>query len=71
MDLRPGRCRLPDLLERVDLKQTDFAKKMKVSDSYITSVIKGRKTLSLVQVKKASIILGCRMEDLYEWEIDL
>lgn len=65
MGLQRGRCRLPGLLG--DMKQAEFARRLGVSDSFISKVIRGEKHFSLEMAVNAAIILGCRPEDFYEW----
>lgn len=62
-----GRSRIPELLG--EMSQTEFAKRLGVSDSYISQVIRGTARLSLLKAKIASDILNCTVEDLYEWKI--
>lgn len=65
-----GRSRLPELLAQARLKQTDFAKRMKLSDTMVSRIISGEKRLSLLRAKQASDILDCQIDDLYEWIYD-
>jgi transcriptional regulator with XRE-family HTH domain len=65
MALRIGRSRLPELLG--DMTQAELARRMGVSRSYISQIISGNQTFSLVKAKEAADILNCYVEDLYEW----
>ncbi|WP_412679085.1 helix-turn-helix transcriptional regulator [Brevibacillus borstelensis] len=67
MALRFGRCRLPELLKATRMSQTEFAKRLEVSDSFVSRVISGEKKLSLLKAREAALILGCHVDDLYEW----
>lgn len=69
MALRLGRSRLPDLLKQSKMNQAEYARRIGVSDSFVTRVINGEKKLSLVKAKESAIIFGCYIDDLYEWEI--
>lgn len=65
MALRFGRSRLPELLG--EMSQAEFARRIGVSEAYVSQVIKGKTTFSLLKAKHASDVLNCNIEDLYEW----
>lgn len=65
-----GRSHVPQLLRRLKMKQTDFAKSMGMSDSMITQIINGDRNFSLVRAKQAADILECSIDDLNEWIYD-
>lgn len=67
MGLQRGRCRLPELLG--DMTQTEFAKRLGVSDPFVSKLIKGEKHFSLELAVNAAYILNCLPEDLYEWNV--
>lgn len=69
MTLRVGRCRLPILLRKADMTQNELARRIGVSESMISKYIAGEKVMSLVRAKHISDIVGCSIEDLYEWHI--
>lgn len=66
MALRYGRSRLPELLG--GMPQTELARRAGVSDGLITQVIQGKSRLSLLKAKEIANVLGCYVDDLYEWE---
>lgn len=66
-DLRIGRSRLPDLLDKKRMTQADFARRMNISEAFVSQIIKGESKFSLLKAKQAADILGCYIEDLYEW----
>lgn len=66
MALQIGRCRLPELLGT--MTQKEFARRLQVSEPYISQIISGKAYFSLLNAKRAADILNCRIEDLYEWE---
>lgn len=65
MALQFGRSRLPELLGK--MSQAQFAKRIEVSEAYVSQIIKGKTTFSLLKAKHASDVLNCTIEDLYEW----
>lgn len=67
MALRIGRSRLPELMG--DMPQRELARRIGVSDSYISQIIKGTSKFSLIKAKEAANVLGCCIDDLYEWEL--
>lgn len=68
MALRIGRSRLPELLRNKRLSQVEFARKMNVTEAFVSKIISGDSKLSLLKAKRAADILGCIIEDLYTWE---
>lgn len=65
MALRIGRSRLPELLG--DMPQRELSRRIGVSDAYISQIIKGKSKFSLLKAKEAADVLGCCIDDLYEW----
>jgi transcriptional regulator with XRE-family HTH domain len=63
--MKLGECRLPELLARRKLTQSEFARRLGVSRQYINKVIQGEKKLSLEQAINAAYILNCDVTDLY------
>jgi transcriptional regulator with XRE-family HTH domain len=68
MNPLPGRSRLPYLLARKKMKQTDLAAKLGLTDGFISQVISGKRFFSYPTAAHAAKILGCTMEELHEWE---
>jgi DNA-binding transcriptional regulator YiaG len=64
MALRKGRCRLKDLL---NMPQTEFARRMEVTESTVSHWIAGKQKMNLDNAVLASRILHCSVDDLYEW----
>jgi DNA-binding transcriptional regulator YiaG len=64
MALRKGRCRLSDLL---NIPQSEFARKMEVTESTVSHWITGKQKMSLDNAVFAARLLHCTVEDLYEW----
>jgi transcriptional regulator with XRE-family HTH domain len=62
-----GRSRLPELFLLRSINQAEFARRLGVSESFISKVISGIKVFSLERAKKAADILNCSIEDLHEW----
>lgn len=65
--LRIGRSRLPELLG--DMPQRELARRIGVSDAYISQIISGTSRFSLIKAKEAADVLGCTVDDLYTWEL--
>ncbi|GMK47531.1 hypothetical protein PghCCS26_46610 [Paenibacillus glycanilyticus] len=51
------------------MTQTDFAKRMNISNTMVSKIINNEKIFSLVRCKQAAVILDCKIDDLYEWII--
>lgn len=69
MEIRIGRSRLPELLRKRRMSQTELARRIGVSDSYISQIINGTSKFSLIKAKMAADVLDCYIDDLYEWII--
>lgn len=67
MALQFGRSRLPELLEEKHLSQAEFARKLKVTEAYVSQIISGKRRFGFLMAKRASKILKCVTDDLYEW----
>lgn len=68
MAVSVGRSRLPELLARRGISQAEFSRRLGVTESFISQVIKGKKQFSYEMAKNASMILWCAMDDLHVWE---
>lgn len=66
MALRVGRSRLPELLEAKRMSQVDLARRLNVSEAFISQVISGKRYFSYDTALNAAWILKCKMEDLHE-----
>ncbi|RXZ84624.1 XRE family transcriptional regulator [Paenibacillaceae bacterium] len=64
---RIGSSRLLEHLHRIGMKQKDFAKQLKVSNSFVSRVISGERHFSLERAKQAATILRCKTDDLHHW----
>lgn len=65
MALRIGRSRLTEFLGT--MSQAEFARRLGVSEPYVSQIISGKIKFSLIKAKEAADVLGCSIEDLYEW----
>jgi len=61
-----GKSRLPVLLEAKRLSQAEFARKLGVTEAFISQIIKGIRYFSYPVAAHAALILGCTMEQLHE-----
>lgn len=62
-----GRCLLKPLLKKVGLTQTELAKRTGISREMIVKYIAGTAPIPMDKAKTISHVLGCNMEDMYEW----
>jgi transcriptional regulator with XRE-family HTH domain len=68
MALQYGRSRLPKLLHSKSLSQADFARKIQISEAYLSQIISGKRRFTLIVAINAALILKVSVNDLYEWE---
>jgi transcriptional regulator with XRE-family HTH domain len=62
-----GRSRVPEWLKKTSKKQIDLANHLKVDKSYISRVCRNLEILSVVNMRKTALFLGCSMDDLVDW----
>ena len=65
-----GRCLLQDWLDRRELTQTEFAIRSGWSKRMVSHFCNRTRMMSVEAMYTASLILGCTMEELYEWVPD-
>jgi transcriptional regulator with XRE-family HTH domain len=63
-----GKCLLQSLLDKADLTQTELAGKSGVSQRMISYYAANEKVMSIDAARAISTSLGCRMEDLCDWD---
>lgn len=61
------RSRLPEWFKRTGKKQVDLARRLKVSEAYISQVCNNKEKLSVENMKITADFFGCHMDDLAEW----
>jgi transcriptional regulator with XRE-family HTH domain len=66
--LKVGRCLLRDILIRNDMTQQELADQMGITVQQINKYVNNKQIMSLKVAKNVSLILRCRIDDLYEWE---
>lgn len=71
MGLRFGRCRVLEHLNRIGMNQAEYARRLGVSEPFVSKIVSGEKKLSLLKAKISANIFGCVIDDLYEWEHEL
>lgn len=67
MNISRGRCLLPDLLKQRKWTQTFFAERSGRSVRMVSHFCNSERAMLPEDMYVAAMILGCRMEDLYEW----
>jgi putative transcriptional regulator len=70
--LKIGRCRIQDLLDARGMTQQELADKTGTSKTFINDKIhnRGKHGMWVDSAKKISKVLGCTIDDLYEWVPD-
>ena len=64
-----GKCRIQELLDAKGMTQQELADKAGMSKGYINDKIKnrGKHGMYIDSAKKIASVLGCSIDDLYEW----
>jgi transcriptional regulator with XRE-family HTH domain len=64
-----GKCRIQELLDAKGMSQQELADKAGMSKGYINDKIKnrGKHGMYIDSAKKIATVLGCSIDDLYEW----
>lgn len=64
---RIGRCLLRQRLMEARLRQIDLSIKIGLSPSYISDLVNNRSIMTLETARNISLVIGCSIEELYEW----
>jgi transcriptional regulator with XRE-family HTH domain len=67
MLVRVGKCLLQDHLKKFGMTQQELANKLSLSRSQISDYANNRKIMSLKNAKSIAKVIGCTIDDLYEW----
>lgn len=67
MAVSRGRCLLQDLLDKADLTQAEYARRSGRSKRVISHFCNDERVMLPEDLYNASMVLGCRMEDVYVW----
>lgn len=62
------RCLLRELLRKADMDQRELADLLNVTGQQINKYVLDKQKMSIQVSKNVSHILGCTIDDLYEWE---
>lgn len=68
MNSRVGKCLLADLLKKSDLTQQQLAEMVNIPKQQINKYVNDHQMMSYKTARKISKVIGCQMEELYEWE---
>lgn len=69
-EIRMGKSRIPELLNKRGKKQADLADYLGVTEGYISQVISGKSKLSVINRKKVAMFFGVSSDDLNEWVVE-
>lgn len=67
MRVTRGRCLLQDWIDRKGWTQTEYAKRSGRPKRIISHFCNNERVMKPEDEYTASLIFGCRMEDLHEW----
>lgn len=70
MNISRGRCLLSDLIKAKGWKQSDYARRAGRHPRVISHFCNDERVMLPEDLYIASLILECKMEDLYEWRLD-
>jgi plasmid maintenance system antidote protein VapI len=62
-----GRCLLREHLNNARLTQSELAAILDITVQQVNKYVTGRQMMSYQTAKNISVVVRCRMEDLYEW----
>lgn len=69
MAYKVGECQLQTLLDRKGMSQTELASRLGITRQQISKYKRNETVMSYQVAYNISVILGCAMSDLYEWEL--
>lgn len=67
--LKVGKCLLSDHLKYADISQQELAEILNIHKSRISEYVNNKHTMSYETALNVSKVLGCKMEELYEWRM--
>ncbi|MMZ67882.1 helix-turn-helix transcriptional regulator [Paenibacillus ottowii] len=70
MELVPVRCRIPELLKRINKNQQWLADKIGLPKQRISDIVHLR--MDNISIKRAALLayhLNCSIDDLFVWEL--
>ncbi|MED1742039.1 helix-turn-helix transcriptional regulator [Bacillus swezeyi] len=67
---RRGKCLLRDRLREAGINQAQLADRADMKESHVSGYVHGTKRMNLDTAKTFSVILNCRMDDLYDWIVE-
>lgn len=68
MTYKVVRCLLRDLLRKNGMSQVDLAVKLGVTPQQVQHYVQTNRLMSIEVAMNIASILGCNIEDLYEWK---
>lgn len=69
MAFKVGQCLLLDRLNAIGMSQTELAERLGVKRQQVNKYARNKQTMSYEIAYNISVILGCSMEELYDWEV--
>lgn len=67
MTVKVGRCLLTERLKEAKMTQAELARRIGKSKQRINDYAKNRVEIPLAVARQIAQILGCYIDDLYEW----
>lgn len=67
MTYKVGRCLLRQRLREADMTQVELAEELNVTVQQINKYVLDKRKMSLQTAANVAFVLGCNIEDLYEW----
>jgi DNA-binding XRE family transcriptional regulator len=68
MDIKPVRCRIPEILRRKRKTQVWLAEQVGISRQLLNDYIHLRIMMGIIIAAKIARVLDVNIDDLYEWE---
>lgn len=62
-----GKCQIPNLLNEIKQNQAWLSEKTGISNNQISDYANNRYVMSMKTAKIISHVIGCSINDLYEW----
>lgn len=67
MAFKVGRCLLRQRLHDINMTQQELANRLSMPRAQVNDYVMKRQTMSLQTAKSVAQVLGCHIDDLYEW----
>jgi Predicted transcriptional regulators len=68
MDIKPVRCRIPDILREKRKTQVWLADQLGITPQHMSDIVRLRSVIGIGMAARIAHVLKVKIDDLYDWE---